>query len=44
VYPPFTPREKSDVAPGHMIFSVQGARFWERDVKEFLATYLIEGK
>ena len=40
VYPPFTPREKSDVAPGHMIFSVQGAPLWERDVKEFLAAHL----
>ena len=40
VYPAFTPREKGDVAPGHMIFSVQGARLWERDVHEFLAAHL----
>lgn len=40
VYPAFTPRERSDVAPGHMIFSVQGADLWERDVKEFLAQHL----
>jgi dienelactone hydrolase len=40
LYPAFTPRQRSDVAPGHMIFSVQGADIWERDLREFLARYL----
>ena len=44
VYPVFTPRERSDVAPGHMIFSAQGAQLWQRDVKEFLAAYLTDRK
>ena len=44
VYPAFTPRERSDVAPGHMIFSVQGVALWERDVKEFLGRNLAGGR
>jgi len=37
VYPVFKPRENpGDIAPGHMIFSVQGVGLWESDVKDFL--------
>ena len=40
VYPAFRPREQSNIAPGHMIFSVQGAHIWEGDLKDFLGRYL----
>jgi len=40
VYPAFTPQDAAGVAPGHMIFGRDGWRFWEADVKEFLAKYL----
>jgi len=37
VYPAFKPRENpGGIAPGHMIFSAQGAGVWESDVKNFL--------
>jgi len=37
VYPAFTPRENPNgIAPGHMIFSAEGAPLWEQDLKEFL--------
>jgi dienelactone hydrolase len=42
IYPPFAPREPSlaDRAPGHQVFSARGVAVWERDVLEFLASYL----
>lgn len=41
VYPAFTPRETPNgIAPGHMIFGVEGAPIWEADVEEFLGKYL----
>jgi dienelactone hydrolase len=41
VYPPFTPRAGSlAIAPGHALFSAQGAAVWEHDVLEFLGHYL----
>lgn len=41
VYPAFGPRETANgIAPGHMIFGVEGWRIWEGDVKEFLGKYL----
>lgn len=37
VYPSFKPRENPNViAPGHMIFSADGAPLWEQDLKAFL--------
>jgi carboxymethylenebutenolidase len=37
VYPSFSPRENpNEIAPGHMIFGIEGARIWERDLREFL--------
>ena len=37
VYPKFKPSENpGSVAPGHMIFSAQGVRLWESDLKDFL--------
>jgi dienelactone hydrolase len=40
VYPAFTPREATGIAPGHMIFGKEGWRIWEADLKEFLGKYL----
>jgi carboxymethylenebutenolidase len=41
VYPAFAPRENPNgIAPGHMIFGVEGARIWERDLEEFLGRYM----
>lgn len=38
VYPAFTPRENPNgIAPGHLVFGVEGTRIWERDLEEFLA-------
>ena len=38
VYPAFTPRvNPNGIAPGHMIFGIEGAHIWERDLTEFLA-------
>ena len=42
VYPSFTPRDATGVAPGHMIFGKEGWQVWEEDVKKFLGTYLGE--
>ena len=37
VYPAFKPRENPNgIAPGHMIFGVEGVGIWEKDLKEFL--------
>ena len=45
VYPAFIPRATPNgIAPGHMIFGVEGAPIWEADVKEFLAKYLSGGR
>lgn len=43
LYPAFTPREPTGIAPGHMIFGKEGWRIWEADVKEFLGKYLGKG-
>ncbi len=40
IYEPFTPSQSSKVAPGHVLFSSQGASLWENDVVEFLGRYL----
>jgi len=40
IYEPFTPSQGGRVAPGHAIFSSQGASLWENDVAEFLGRYL----
>ena len=40
IYEPFTPSQGGRVAPGHAIFSSQGASLWENDVIEFLGRYL----
>jgi dienelactone hydrolase len=41
VYEPFTPTQGTRVAaPGHAVFSAQGASVWERDVVQFLGRYL----
>ena len=40
VYEPFTPTRGGAAAPGHAIFSSQGANLWEKDVVEFLGRYL----
>jgi len=40
IYEPFTPSQGSGVAPGHVLFSSQGASLWENDVIEFLGRYL----
>ena len=37
IYPPFTPPQPAtNVAPGHLLFSVQGVSHWGRDVVAFL--------
>jgi predicted RNA binding protein YcfA (HicA-like mRNA interferase family) len=37
IYPPFTPRQPAmNIAPGHLLFSVQGVSQWGRDVVTFL--------
>ena len=41
VYEPFTPAEGTRVmAPGHALFSEQGASVWESDLVQFLGRYL----
>lgn len=40
IYEPFTPSQAGRAAPGHAIFSSQGASLWEKDVLEFLGHYL----
>jgi len=41
LYDPFTPAQGTRVAaPGHAVFSAQGARVWESDVLQFLGRYL----
>jgi dienelactone hydrolase len=41
IYPPFTPLQGGRAtAPGHRVFSDEGAGVWERDVLEFLGRYL----
>lgn len=42
IYEPFTPQRAGAraTAPGHLVFSSQGAHVWERDVIEFLGRYL----
>ena len=40
IYEPFTPSQGGRAAPGHALFSSQGAGLWENDVIEFLGRYL----
>jgi len=41
IYEPFTPAQGTRVAaPGHAVFSAQGASVWENDVVQFLGRYL----
>ncbi|TMH99471.1 MAG: alpha/beta fold hydrolase [Betaproteobacteria bacterium] len=40
IYEPFTPSQAGRAAPGHAIFSSQGASLWEHDVLEFLGRHL----
>ena len=41
IYAPFTPaRAANAAAPGHALFSAQGASVWEADVVRFLGQYL----
>jgi dienelactone hydrolase len=41
IYEPFTPSTGAEaVAPGHLIFSSQGASIWENEVVQFLDRYL----
>ena len=41
IYEPFTPAQGTGVAaPGHAVFSAQGASVWESDVVQFLDRYL----
>jgi dienelactone hydrolase len=40
IYEPFTPSQRGRAAPGHALFSMQGASLWESDVIEFLGRYL----
>jgi len=40
IYEPFTPSQPGRAAPGHALFSSQGASLWESDVIEFLGRYL----
>jgi dienelactone hydrolase len=41
IYEPFTPSTEGEAAaPGHLIFSSQGASIWENDVVQFLDRYL----
>jgi dienelactone hydrolase len=42
IYEPFTPQQAGEVAtaPGHLVFTAQGTHVWERDVLDFLASYL----
>jgi len=40
IYEPFTPSQAGRAAPGHALFSSQGASLWENDVIEFLGRYL----
>lgn len=41
IYEPFTPSIQGEAAaPGHLIFSSQGAGIWENDVIQFLDRYL----
>jgi len=41
IYEPFTPTQGTKVAaPGHAVFSAQGASVWEGDVVRFLGRYL----
>ena len=44
IYPPFTPsRNPRNTAPGHLIFSEQGAAIWENEVRSFFAKHLSNG-
>jgi dienelactone hydrolase len=44
IYEPFTPAQGTRVAaPGHAVFSAQGAGVWESDVVQFLDRYLSAG-
>ena len=41
IYEPFTPAQRIRVAaPGHALFSEQGASVWESDLVQFLGRYL----
>jgi dienelactone hydrolase len=40
IYEPFSPAQPTKGAPGHALFSVQGAGLWEKDVIEFLGHQL----
>jgi carboxymethylenebutenolidase len=40
IYEPFTPAQAARAAPGHALFSSQGASLWEKDVVAFLDRYL----
>jgi dienelactone hydrolase len=40
IYEPFTPVQGGRAAPGHAVFSSQGASLWETDVIEFIGRYL----
>jgi dienelactone hydrolase len=44
IYEPFTPQTSGSEAPGHVIFSSQGASIWEKDVVEFLNANVREGR
>jgi carboxymethylenebutenolidase len=40
VYAPFLPSRDGTLAPGHLLFSVQGLSVWQGDVLEFLGRHL----
>ena len=40
IYEPFAPSREGRAAPGHALFSSEGAGLWENDVVEFLGRYL----
>ncbi len=43
LYDPFRPAQNSDkIAPGHLIFSVQGYTIWQDDVRNFFGQYIGE--
>jgi dienelactone hydrolase len=41
VYPRFNPRKSpGQIAPGHLVFTMEGTRIWEADLQGFLGNYL----
>ena len=41
IYPPFTPtRNANNIAPGHLIFSMEGISIWQSDMLTFLRNHL----